>query len=244
MADLRGTVTLIDFWTYSCINCQRSLPHVKAWDAAYRDAGLQVVGIQTPEFVFERDPANVQSGISRLGVTYPVAMDNGYAMWDAYRNQYWSAEFLVDATGTVRYFSLTDQTVTDPRTTHETYLTPLKIQNYVGDPLAADTAKTYSTAAPLPKDTLTLAGAWTAGDQEFTAGADSRIDLHYSAKKAYVVLGGDGTATVDIDGVGTRSFPVSGSPTLYPLIEEYQLRDATLHLHLTPGLQAYVFTFG
>ena len=161
-ADLHGKVTLIDFWTYSCINCQRSLPHVKAWDAAYRDAGLQVVGIHTPEFAFERDPANVQEGVTRLGVTYPVAMDNGYAMWDAYRNQYWPAEFLIDATGTVRYYKLgeghydvteghirellaaarpgvalpapsgvADQTVTDPRTTPETYLARAKIQNYV-----------------------------------------------------------------------------------------------------------------
>jgi cytochrome c biogenesis protein CcdA/thiol-disulfide isomerase/thioredoxin len=106
MSQLRGKVVLIDFWTYSCINCQRSLPHVQAWDRAYRGAGLQVIGVHTPEFAFERDPGNVRAGAARLGVTYPIALDNNYSMFDAYRNQYWPADFLVDATGQVRYFSL------------------------------------------------------------------------------------------------------------------------------------------
>ncbi|GAA1847858.1 cytochrome c biogenesis protein DipZ [Pseudonocardia ailaonensis] len=274
-ADLRGKVTLIDFWTYSCINCQRSIPHVKAWDATYRDAGLQVVGIHTPEFTFEQDPTNVQSGIDRFGITYPVAMDNGFSMFGAYRNQYWPAEFLIDATGTIRYFKLgegnydvteghirellttanpaaalpaatdvADRTVTDDRTTRETYLNLGQLKNYSGDQLQLDTPTTYRPAAVLPKDDVTLGGNWTTTYQQFIAGKDASIGLHYSAKNAYVVLGGEGTAVVDVDGVGTRSFTVSGPPTIYPLIEEGRLRDANLRLDLSPGLQAYVFTFG
>ncbi|HXL91324.1 MAG TPA: thioredoxin family protein [Streptosporangiaceae bacterium] len=105
LASLRGKVVLIDFWTYSCINCQRSIPHVEAWSKDYAAAGLQVIGVHTPEFVFERDPANVASATRSMGITYPVALDNGYATFDNYRNQYWPAEYLIDAQGNVRHIS-------------------------------------------------------------------------------------------------------------------------------------------
>ena len=103
VAGLRGRVVLVDFWTYSCINCQRSLPHVEAWNAAYAKDGLTVVGVHTPEFAFEHVVANVAQAAAQLGVRYPVAVDNAYATWNAYQNNYWPAEFLIDATGTVRH---------------------------------------------------------------------------------------------------------------------------------------------
>ncbi len=103
MAGLRGKVVLIDFWTYSCINCQRTLPHVEAWAQQYASAGLVVVGVHTPEFAFEHVPSNVASEAASLGVKYPVAIDNSYATWNEYDNQYWPAEYLVDATGEVRH---------------------------------------------------------------------------------------------------------------------------------------------
>ena len=103
--DLRGKVVLIDFWAYSCINCQRSLPHVVAWDETYRDAGLQVIGIHSPEYAFEKDPGNVAAGISDFGIEYPVALDNNLSTWTNYRNRYWPAHYLIDAEGTVRHIS-------------------------------------------------------------------------------------------------------------------------------------------
>jgi thiol-disulfide isomerase/thioredoxin len=103
MAGLRGRVVLIDFWTYDCINCQRTLPHVNRWAAKYRDQGLTVVGVHTPEFPFERSTRNVQAAMERLGVKHPVAQDNRYATWKAYGNQYWPAHYLVDAQGRIRY---------------------------------------------------------------------------------------------------------------------------------------------
>ncbi len=103
VAGLRGRVVLVDFWTYSCINCQRSLPHVEAWNAAYAKDGLTVVGVHTPEFAFEHVVANVIQAAAQLGVHYPVAVDNAYSTWNAYQNNYWPAEFLIDATGTVRH---------------------------------------------------------------------------------------------------------------------------------------------
>ena len=105
LADLRGQVVLVDFWAYSCINCQRSIPHVVAWDAAYRDAGLQVIGIHSPEYAFEKDAANVAAGAEGFGITYPVALDNTLSTWTNYRNRYWPAHYLIDAEGTVRHIS-------------------------------------------------------------------------------------------------------------------------------------------
>ncbi|HEX2811303.1 MAG TPA: cytochrome c biogenesis protein CcdA [Sphingopyxis sp.] len=100
--ELRGKVVLIDFWTYSCINCLRTLPYVKAWEAKYRDKGLVVIGVHTPEFAFERDPANVRKAIADLGITYPVALDNRYAIWRGFDNKYWPAHYFIDAKGRIR----------------------------------------------------------------------------------------------------------------------------------------------
>jgi len=100
---LRGKVVLVDFWTYSCINCLRTLPYVKAWAEKYRDQGLVVVGVHAPEFAFERDLGNVKKALQDLGITYPVAVDNQYAIWRAFRNQYWPAHYLIDAQGHVRH---------------------------------------------------------------------------------------------------------------------------------------------
>ena len=103
LAQLKGKVVVIDFWTYSCINCLRSLPYVKAWDEKYRKDGLVVIGVHAPEFAFEREPANVARAIRDLGIRYPVALDNGYDLWRALKNNYWPAHYFVDAEGRVRY---------------------------------------------------------------------------------------------------------------------------------------------
>jgi len=103
LASLRGRVVLVDFWTYTCINCIRTLPYLKAWDNAYRKEGLTIVGVETPEFAFERDASNVANAIGQFGIRYPVAQDNEMGTWNAYGNQYWPADYLIDARGQVRY---------------------------------------------------------------------------------------------------------------------------------------------
>jgi len=102
-ASLRGKVVLIDFWTYSCINCLRTLPYVRAWNEKYKNSGLVVIGIHTPEFAFEKDETNVRNAIRNLGVVYPVAMDNDYKIWRSFNNQYWPAHYFIDATGRIRF---------------------------------------------------------------------------------------------------------------------------------------------
>jgi cytochrome c biogenesis protein CcdA/thiol-disulfide isomerase/thioredoxin len=100
---LRGKVVLVDFWTYSCINCLRALPYVEGWAGKYKDAGLVVIGVHTPEFAFEKDRSNVEKALRDLKVTYPVALDNDYNIWRAFNNQYWPAHYFIDAKGRIRY---------------------------------------------------------------------------------------------------------------------------------------------
>ena len=100
---LRGKVVLVDFWTYSCINCLRTLPYLKAWNEKYRDQGLVIIGVHAPEFAFEKDPHNVEQSIHDLGITYPVALDNHYSIWNAFSNKYWPAHYLIDANGKIRH---------------------------------------------------------------------------------------------------------------------------------------------
>jgi len=101
IADLRGKVVLVDFWTYGCVNCVNTLPHVTDLYAKYRDKGLVVVGVHTPEFPFERSASNVQAALKRHGITYPVAQDNESKTWNAYRNQYWPAQYIIDQSGKI-----------------------------------------------------------------------------------------------------------------------------------------------
>lgn len=101
--DLKGKVVLIDFWTYSCINCLRTLPYVRGWAQRYKDSGLVVIGVHTPEFAFEKDQKNVEKAVRDLGITYPVALDSNYVIWNAFNNEYWPADYFVDATGKIRF---------------------------------------------------------------------------------------------------------------------------------------------
>src|SRR3989344_3785729 len=101
--DFRGKVVLVDFWTYSCINCIRTLPHLVDWDAKYKDKGLVIIGVHTPEFDFEKKTENVQAAMEKHGVKYPVVQDNNYATWDAFKNRYWPHKYLIDADGYIRY---------------------------------------------------------------------------------------------------------------------------------------------
>src|SRR5579872_6901998 len=197
---LRGKVILVDFWTYSCINCQRTLPHVEAWYREYAKDGFVVVGVHTPEFAFEHVVSNVRAQAAALGVRYPVAIDDNYATWNAYGNQYWPADYLIDARGDVRsvHFgeggyatseqlirqllqaarpSLSLPTPVDvPDTTPtgelspETYLGYDRLQYLDPPEVARDTPAAYQFPASLPLGALGLAGTWTDHAEEATAG--------------------------------------------------------------------------
>jgi cytochrome c biogenesis protein CcdA/thiol-disulfide isomerase/thioredoxin len=271
---LRGKVVLVDFWTYSCINCQRSLPHVEAWYKEYAKDGLVVVGVHTPEFAFEHVVSNVRAQAAALGVRYPVAIDDNYATWTAYDNQYWPADYLIDAAGDVRSvhfgeggYSTMGQLIRQLlQAAHPTLSLPapagvpdktptgeLSPETYIGydelqylDPpeVARDAPAVYHFPASLPLGALGLAGTWTDHAQEATAGNGAELELGFLAQDVYLVLGGNGTLDVSVNGHHTQIIDVGGIPRLYTLFQAGSATTGTLLLHASPGVQAYDFTFG
>ena len=272
MKTLRGKVVLIDFWTYSCINCLRTLPHVTAWYDRYRPSGLVVVGVHSPEFVFEHDLANVRGASKRLGVDYPVALDNAFGTWNAYGNQYWPAEYLVDRSGHVRHahFGEGEYTQTEglirrllaekPGTrlpaavrkpdqtphelvTPESYLGYQRLDRYAGLPVQEDKPARYAFPRTLALNELAYAGRWTVGPQRIVAGAGAQLRLHFQAQKVYLVLGGKGRVEKLVDGRPAGAIGVNGD-RLYTVLSLPKPTEATLELRFTAGLSAYAFTFG
>ena len=270
MSGLRGKVVLVDFWTYSCINCIRTLPHLRALYAAYHRQGLEIVGVHTPEFAFEHVLSNVRSATRDLHVSWPVALDNSYDTWNAYANQYWPAEYLVDRTGHIRRYHfgegeygetaravrrlldassadaapVADMTPTEV-TTPESYLGYARLDpsRYRGTPLRPRVPTDYAFPESLPRDALSYAGGWTVGDESALAGSGARLRLHFRARDVYVVLGGRGRVRVLVDGRRQGLLHVDAN-RLYTVLEGSRARDALLELRFTPGVEAYSFTFG
>jgi cytochrome c biogenesis protein CcdA/thiol-disulfide isomerase/thioredoxin len=264
----RGKVVLVDFWTYTCINCLRTLPQLEAWDARYRAKGLVIVGVHTPEFAFEHVASNVSSAISRLGVRYPVMQDNDFATWNAYSNQYWPAEYLIDKTGHVRHahfgegeYAQTEKLIrrllgvkSAPMThvadttptglmTPESYLGTARIDRLIGDAIHAGVPWTYRFPATVPPNDLAYGGRWTIDKERAVAVKDARLRLHFRASKVFLVLGGHGSVDVLVDGKAIRTVRVDGD-RLYTLVDSPHELQALLELRFTPGISGYAFTFG
>jgi cytochrome c biogenesis protein CcdA/thiol-disulfide isomerase/thioredoxin len=228
LAGLRGKVVLIDFWTYTCINCIRTLPYLRAWDARYRDRGLVVVGVHTPEFAFEKDTGNVRDAIARSRLRYPVAQDNDFGTWNAWGNRYWPAKYLIDATGQVRYahfgegeYDATEQAIrtllaeagaaelgepagdqpgeVPERATPETYLGAARAERFLRPPRPGVHA--YPGAGgPLPPDHFALGGTWNVGVESAEAVSGATLKARVTGKSVYLVLGsrGDRPRTVRV----------------------------------------------
>jgi cytochrome c biogenesis protein CcdA/thiol-disulfide isomerase/thioredoxin len=273
LAQLKGKVVLVDFWTYSCINCQRALPHVEGWYNDYKNDGLVVVGVSTPEFAFEHVVSNVRSAAGNLGVDYPIAIDNNYGTWDAYNNEYWPADYLIDPTGEVRAFTFGEggyatmesnirslltangDTTLPPRsdvpdktpvnqTTPESYVGYQQAQYDVGTTIVHNKATTYHAPSSVPVNSFAFNGTWTDHSQEATAGANATIEEHFVANDVYLVMGGTGTVDVSFNGRHLSTVAVSGVPRLYTLFSGSALQTGNLTLSFSPGVAAYDFTFG
>jgi cytochrome c biogenesis protein CcdA/thiol-disulfide isomerase/thioredoxin len=221
LGSLRGKVVLVDFWTYTCINCIRTLPYLKAWDAAYRRAGLVIVGVETPEFAFEHDASNVANAIGQFGLRYPVVQDNNMGTWNAYANQYWPADYLIDASGNVRYaaFGEGDYAKTETairallaeagaqvggrghphgvvvpsrEATPETYLGTERAQGWVTGPVAGVHDYGLGHPSELSLSSFAYSGTWDVSGQPALAGAGAGIDVEFQAKNVYLVLSSPG----------------------------------------------------
>jgi cytochrome c biogenesis protein CcdA/thiol-disulfide isomerase/thioredoxin len=271
---LRGKVVLVDFWTYSCINCLRTLPHLKAWDRTYRREGLAIVGVHSPEFAFEQEEGNVRSAIRRLGVRYPVAMDNDFKTWDAYQNRYWPAKYLIDRRGSVRYahfgegayeetesrirrllaergerlpgrVRVTDRT---PRmmATPETYLGHLRLspEQFVNDNLAPGRQATYR----FPERALRaneFAYAGRVAVEPERIVAGPGARLRLRFRAQSVHLVLGGLGSVEVLLDGKRQRAVPVRRSdLHTLLSFPRVQEGLLELRFTPGVTAYAFTFG
>jgi cytochrome c biogenesis protein CcdA/thiol-disulfide isomerase/thioredoxin len=246
---LRGKVVVLDFWTYSCINCLRTLPHVKSWYERYRDAGLVVVGVHTPEFAFERESDNVRRAVADLGVEYPVALDNDFGTWNAYLNRYWPAKYFLDRRGHLRFAhfgegayeeseqvirtllaerglpepvsdSIPDATPTEPQTP-ETYLGWERLDRFVGSELVQDREASYTIPEYVPGNGVAYGGRWKVERERIVAGPGARLRLAFHAHEVFLVLGTDGESeSVEVRLDGSRVKTVNVTgDRLYPLAE-------------------------
>jgi hypothetical protein len=269
-AELRGRVVLVNFWTLTCINWLRQEPYVRAWSRAYRDDGLVVIGVHTPEFGFEHDVERVRVAIAEREIDYPVAVDNDYAIWGAFANHYWPALYFVDTDGVIRDQHFGEGRYEQSERVLQTLLgverEPVEVEGR-GVEAAADWDNLYTFETYLGHDRSgraydwMLDGDWTVGPEHVVLDrAGGSITIRFHARDAHLVLSRgtpepipfrvrlDGgppgrSAGVDVDEAGAG---VLDHGRMYQLIRQHDaVRERTLEItFLEPGAEAYAFTFG
>jgi thiol-disulfide isomerase/thioredoxin len=223
-ADLAGKVVVYDFWTYSCVNCVRTIPYVRSWYDRYRQDGLVVIGVHSPEFDFEKNHANVARAVRDLGVTWPVAFDDNMDTWNAFNNQYWPAKFITDRQGRIRYFHPGEGSYSETEDVIRSLLglpasapraaaprggstlqqdQPVTPETYLGLERGTAGARlgpaTYPDTGTPPPDTARLGGSWSAAGQYVAATrAGAAIVLHYRAREVNLVLSPASSGPVDV----------------------------------------------
>ncbi len=270
MQELRGKVVLIDFWTYTCINCIRTLPFVTSWYEKYKDKGFVVVGVHTPEFEFEKNTNNVLGAIKQYSIHYPVAQDNSYATWNAYSNQYWPAHYLIDAEGNIRKTHFGEGEYEEMEMAIKTLLEEVgkkvdttTLQMTDQTPHTRLTPETYLGSARMPiTDYLTFSGKWDTKDEYSSSHKGSMLELKFFAEKVYLVIN-PGTmrdeVKVFLDGKlvdntkagadvrdGYVQFKTNSLDNLYNLIDlKGNPGEHLLRLEFdSDGTKVYAFTFG
>jgi thiol-disulfide isomerase/thioredoxin len=267
LASLKGKVVLIDFWTYSCINCVRTVPYVQGWYDAYKDDGFVVLGLHAPEFAFEKVPENVHKAVTDRKLTYPIALDNDFTTWRAYKNRFWPAHYLIDKNGQVRreHFGEGEYNETESairallaetgaknlgemttaasdfpiarNQTPETYIGIERADGVVNSNYAAGT-QNYALPASLALNTWALGGVWNISDELGSCVSSCDLRLHYRAKTVYGVFSGQGTVTVN------GATITVDKDDIFTLFDSTVSVEDTLELRLSDGLSLHAFTFG
>lgn len=265
-----GGVVLIDFWTYSCINCQRTFPFLTEWDAKYRDEGLTIIGVHSPEFAFEKDAGNVADAADRYGIEYPIALDNDFETWREWDQRFWPAHYLIDSTGTVRQvhygegaYESTERLIQELLDSSELGVVQADIGNHTsgrtqetylgyrrlayadnGGQLATDEPRVYGHDSVPSPDHFVYVGEWTITSEYAESGAGAMLMINFYAADVHLVLGGQGEVTVSlVNSDYTATVEVDGTTDLYDLYEGDPTDDVMI-LEFSPGIEAYAFTFG
>lgn len=215
--DLKGKVVLVDFWTYSCINCIRTFPYLKGWYDTYKDQDFVIVGVHSPEFEFEKNYDNVLQATQDFGLTYPVVLDNQFAIWDAYQNRFWPAHYLIDKDGKIRYthfgegaYEETEAAIRallqeagqspsasaepssefspNTRITPETYLGFNRLDRFAGSPLPQLGTQTYSLPLVLRADEVAYQGEWTLDPESASPAPGAALEIEFTARDVYLVM--------------------------------------------------------
>lgn len=228
LEELKGKVVLVDFWTYTCINCIRTLPHVTSWYDKYNKDGFVVVGVHTPEFEFEKNTQNVENAIKDYKIHYPVAQDNDFATWNAYSNQYWPAEYLIDAKGTIRRvhfgegeYDEMEEAIrtllkengkkveakidtmpdTTPKSTlsPETYIGSARMEYLYPNGSVNNGSQNFVIPSSIPKNQFSFGGIWDIAGEYSTPSLNSSLTYNFSAGKVFLVMKAtDQSETIDI----------------------------------------------
>lgn len=237
LESLRGKVVLVDFWTYTCINCIRTFPYLTSWYEKYKDKGLVIVGVHTPEFEFEKNVANVKAAAKDFSLPYPIVQDNDFGIWQAYNNHYWPAHYLIDKDGYIRnehigegsydeteqhiqtLLNETGSNVTDVidnpsytinTQTREMYLGYDRVEyNVSPEGIKQNQEAIYSAPSSLPPNTFAYEGAWTIGNERAKPGNKAKLLLNFNAKHVFLVMRPLNNSTTTTAGVSLNGSSVS-----------------------------------
>ncbi len=271
LASLKGKVVLIDFWTYSCINCIRTLPYVTKWYDNYKDQGFVILGVHTPEFAFEKVTENVATAVSRFNIKYPVAQDNDFGTWNAYQNRYWPAHYLIDKDGVIRYvhfgegqYEETENVIRyllglnassqkqaekqnkDVRSP-EMYFGTLRLANLASSQKPMSENFEYNLPTEIKTNEFALSGNWrfSLENTTLTRGPGS-IRLKFYSGKLYMVAKSqkEQDVKIKIDGILYKTVKIKNSE-LYTLFDSEDYKEHTVDIEIPEeGFEAFTFTFG
>ena len=274
ISELKGKVVLLDFWTYSCINCIRTLPYIKRWHQDYADKGLVIIGVHTPEFLFEANLANVKAAVEKFKIKYPVALDNQYATWRNYDNHYWPAHYLIDQNSKVVYthFGEGDYDVTEnniryllqvknakaipsetPKVilsqTPETYLGYSRAKNFASkEEMRPDVPSIYTAPPSLAVNQWALSGSWQVfSDHVLSTENNASVTLHFQAKNVFMVMGTRTGQPIKIQiqlNNNTVDTMQIDQHSLYQSVNLPKASPGVVKITTPANLEIYTFTFG
>ena len=246
IAQLRGKVVLVDFWTYTCINCQRTFPYLRTWHEKYKDQGLVIIGVHSPEFEFEKDPKNLAVAIKDFQLPYPIVQDNDFATLRAYNNRYWQAKYLIDKNGVIRYTHFGEGAYDE---TEKIIQTLLEVEQSIENPKYKVDARTPELYLGLDRrgNQVVFAGVWDDQAEYTNPKKGASLSLNFEAKEVFLVMNSkDKPAVVKVylDNVFVKNIVVD-SDKLYTILELETAGKHLLKLEFEDdNAELYAFTFG